>query len=437
MSDLERSVAGLGVPLDARGLWPVQLARRELAGLSVFERHSEELVDGVRVLDIDRWWAALLSLADASEFVRVATGLVWRDHVRGMENLAALERYGEEGVLPWIASRVDRQGVLWDVPWCLYPCLLVCRSREAFELAASIRGVDSDLDDPPWRPYLDEPDAMLRHWLQEHPDEGAEYLTDADPVAAKALRVLFADDPRGAQRRLRRRLGKNRADRLLADRRIAVPPVAAAVRERLAACPRVDIPRSRQPVTMADLASVFRAFDRPRIDPDRPALRVTGYASRGADGLVFQALRSNGADHSIGIEFTAVGFGGGVHTLDEAEWTLIDAGQLDQLEAGPSDIATVRVRRFEQPDSTLTARRGTNDSWAESLLAAVADRCRSVFLDGRQLHKHLQLGPVFTPLFDWDDWVPPPSDKDIWKFPQADLLVEALRGRHACTTARL
>lgn len=124
--------------LDERGLMPLAEARELLAGAAVFRRGEGRMIGGRFVLESDRLWAALLSLEDAAEFVTHARRLHWETNVRGTHNLAPYERYGD-GILPWIAARVNEAGILDNVPWCVLPCLLASGSKDAFDVAATVR----------------------------------------------------------------------------------------------------------------------------------------------------------------------------------------------------------------------------------------------------------------------------------------------------------
>lgn len=128
---------------DARGLMPLEEARRIVAGLRVFEKAPSAETP---VLGADQAWAALLSLADAREFLDAALRIRWNFHVRGHGNLAALERYGD-AILPWIAGAIDDRGTLRNVPWCLYPCLLAMGTPEALDVAFLVRSTSAELDD--------------------------------------------------------------------------------------------------------------------------------------------------------------------------------------------------------------------------------------------------------------------------------------------------
>lgn len=148
--------AGGVAHLDERGLMPLAEARALVRETHAFDKGEGRTRGGVYVLDSDAQWAALLSLEDAGELVREASRLEWRFHPRGMENVDLYLRYGE-GIVPWLATRIDESGRLVNMPWCVLPCLLACSSAEAFEVAWS---------------GSDERGEPLRQWLARHPVEG-------------------------------------------------------------------------------------------------------------------------------------------------------------------------------------------------------------------------------------------------------------------------
>lgn len=107
--------------------------------------------------------AALLSLADAEEFTATVIPLTWGlNGFLSIDDLTALHgRYGD-GVLPWIASRIDADGVLSDRPGGLWWLLQRCDSPDAFDLAARVRGVGPVDARGHWHPTGDERGARRR-----------------------------------------------------------------------------------------------------------------------------------------------------------------------------------------------------------------------------------------------------------------------------------
>ena len=165
--------------LDGRGLMPLAEARAALAGADAFVRGDAD----DHVLASDRLWAALLSLEDAAELVEVASRLDWRFHPRGFDNVDLHLRYGD-GIVPWLATRVDGDGTLVNVPWCVVPCLLACGSDDAFELAWRVRRVRGGRVGD-----------LAVAWRRRHPAAAARLLAaraGADARARAHLRAIAA-----------------------------------------------------------------------------------------------------------------------------------------------------------------------------------------------------------------------------------------------------
>jgi hypothetical protein len=139
-------VAGAVAPRDERGLMPLAGARALVQAAREFRKGGGRMVGDTWVLDSDVLWAALMSLADAAEFVREATRLCWFFHPRGQDNTAPLERYGE-AILPWLASFVRPDGRLVNVPWCVKPCLLAIGRAEVFALLWGVTCVSEGTGD--------------------------------------------------------------------------------------------------------------------------------------------------------------------------------------------------------------------------------------------------------------------------------------------------
>lgn len=285
---------------DARGLMSLDEARARVEGTQRYERGQAREVEGTVVLDSDLLWAALLSLKDAHEFVRHARRLEWHFHVRGRDNLAPLERYGIE-ILPWLAARVDERGTLFDVPWCVLPCLLATRTRAAAELVLRIERVDarlpSERDDPRGAPSpefrsLDVP----RSWLAAHVDPGclwmAELAADGNERARELLDDLETRAPGLASEVLAAHLSPIEADRRARALGLSIPHLPAAVAELLLESEPVELPAG--PVwSVAELDLAADRYEVPDWEHGRQpvaAMRVTGFADPDGDVLVLQAL---------------------------------------------------------------------------------------------------------------------------------------------------
>lgn len=151
-------------------------ARRVLGGVDAFTRDRG-----------DELWDALLSLADAAELVAVASRLRWEFQPRGFDNTDLHRRYGD-GIVPWLATRLDGDGVLHNTPWCVVPCLLACGSADAFALAWRARAIDGRTG---WGGAGPDGD-LVSAWCQRHPEVGAAELERLAPDDARARAYLRA-----------------------------------------------------------------------------------------------------------------------------------------------------------------------------------------------------------------------------------------------------
>ena len=189
------------------GPLPLERARELLRAATVFARGDGQHVAGRGfVTDADVLWDALLSLADADELVAAATRLDWQFHPRGFDNVELHERYGD-GIVPWLATRLDDRGVLHNQPWCVVPCLLRCASAEAFDLCWRVVDIegrtawggagDQDLLLAWCRRHLDVAEAELARRAAAHPRARAYpaalgRLPLAPPTADGVLALLDA-----------------------------------------------------------------------------------------------------------------------------------------------------------------------------------------------------------------------------------------------------
>ncbi|MFI0350733.1 hypothetical protein [Actinomadura sp. 9N407] len=390
--------------LDERGLMPLAQARDLLARTRVFRRGEGEMVDGRFVLESDRAWAALLSLADAAEFVPVASRLAWEADPRGRDNLALYERYGD-GVLPWIATRVDGEGVLHDKPWCVLPCLFASGSAEAFGIAASIRDGGE----------------VLWQWISRHPEIGYRLLAERaseDGVAA-AIRTLHRIDPRGTAHRLD-------AD-VLDGLGLVTPPVPDAVRAALDAAPRVEAGPST-PLAMAELDECFEDYQYPMWDNANDfcaAMRMTGFITPGGvDGLVFQSLTTGLGEDDVRIEFHRFGFG------DAFGWLLGIRHEIMDEETAARIVATRTAGG--RPLRPLPA---FGDAFGPLEVHMLTLDLDEAFLSGERLKDVLELPEAAAPLFVLDEWTMPETDEPASGAEDLVLAVEALRERRAITAA--
>lgn len=322
---------------DERGLMPLEEARALVGALDVYVKG--DFLPGTNILESDRAWAALLSLEDAAELVEHAERIDWRFHVRGRDNTALLERYGED-IMPWIEHRLDDRGVLFDIPWCVVPCLLQIPSRRALELALATYAVHQQL---PGQPALGQgpgafavdnthPEAgvlevpapdraptagldLARRWIAAHPT-GYGLLAELAEAGSERAIALLRDRAEAlggpVSDALVEALGAEAAERLVTrfelPRSILPPEVQAALED----APRLDEPRG--PLwSIGELDQAAARYELPLWDNANfttGAMRITGFASRHGDVLLIESLVTwPSAGEPIVWEATAFGPG--------------------------------------------------------------------------------------------------------------------------------
>lgn len=201
----------LGLPLDARGLLPLEDARRRVRAATVFDRGQSHAVPGQAFAptDADRLWMALLSLETAEEFTREATRLEWRHPpLRGWNNVDAWLRYGE-GALPWVEHMLAMPSLHFVVRGSLEGMLVACGPVAARTVVRVKRAGDADPDQL----------GLVDAWLRAHGDAAwkalAELAVAGDAEAVRALEALARRAPRRAATGVRKAIGKKAADALL------------------------------------------------------------------------------------------------------------------------------------------------------------------------------------------------------------------------------
>jgi hypothetical protein len=362
------------VHVDARGLVPLEDARRLVAETRAYRKGEGEEIDGTFVLEADRTWAALLSLEDGAEFLTHARRISWEFHVRGRDNLALLERYGA-AILPWLRSRLRPDGVLVNVPWCVVPCLLAIGERDALELALEARAVhelvpgqpplgagpgafrgdtdgaedaadapasgvtahaDAVASDAPPQAFLSPTEGLdlARRWLAQHPS-GYGLLADlAESGNARAVDLLRE---RGKTlggvviEALAASLGEPRAASIADRFELPRSTASGRVQAVLAAALTVDV--ARGPVwSIAELDDDAREYDLPLWDNANyttAAMRVTGFASAQGDVLAVETIEYDPrAREPVRWQLTA--YGPGARTRRTSE-LLADADEMAPL----------------------------------------------------------------------------------------------------------
>jgi hypothetical protein len=426
--------------VDDRGLMPLAEARAWLAGRTAYAKGEGTMVGDRYVLESDLTWAALLSLDDGDEFVGQARRLDWRFHVRGRDNVAPHERYGD-AILPWLADRVDADGLLHNVPWCVLPCLMASGSAGAFAIAARVRSVTEALDDAPPPSTLDT--KVLCGWVTRHAETGYRLLGErartVDAAADHALATLHAADPRGVAGRLTAAIGPAAADAVLNRLGLVAWPLPATVRAVLDAAPTVAAAPSR-PLPVAVLDHAFEEFDAPMWDNANyfcAAMRLIGFVNPGGtDGLVFQSLVTGLGESSVRISQHRYGFDRPAGTCWGEEYELVDEASTESFVAGaevyvalPNGSATVKV----EPHPFFGENLGPTESVMLALSAdrAGLDRC---LFDVEQLRARLDLPATAQSLFTVDTWRHPAAGLPASGSEDLILAVEALRERRAISS---
>ena len=186
--------------LDARGLMALAAARKHLATVDAFGPFKPDAAKH------DTTWAALVSLADAEEFVSEARRLEWKASPRGMYNVAPFTRYGA-GILPWLLDACDRDTkTLRNTPWCIAPCLVRVGGKEAFEAVLEMEQLATESYVHP------SIDALFESMLDAHPGEGwpalATRVLQGEPRANATFAKLVKGRSRGALDAIESALGK-------------------------------------------------------------------------------------------------------------------------------------------------------------------------------------------------------------------------------------
>ncbi len=411
--------------LDARGLMPLDEAR---AWLATRDRYAKgdfiDNVAGQAILESDRTWAALMSLLDAEEFLAQTRRLSWEFEVRGMENLAPLQRYGD-AVVRWVADRVDADGTLHNRPWCLLPCLLACAAPAAFDIAVRVRSVSGSAE-------MAHAASVATRWVLRHPEPGYR-LAAAHP---QVVEELFSLDPRGTRTALAAALGAAAADELLATLDLHEEPLPDEVRQLLDDAPALELPAST-PVPLGELDEAFASFDVPIWDNANyfcAGMRLTGFVVPGGqDGLVFQAVMTGLGNAGAELMLTTIGFderprvrwGLGPELISEAV-----AEQLRGAEIWELDLPNGHVQVQPAPHPEFGAELGRMETVMLAITAEAALRDRA-YLRPDQLVTRLGLPERAEALYTLDRWHHPNAAEAGTSSVDLVLAVEALRERRA------
>lgn len=426
--------------LDERGLMPLAEARAWLDARDAYVKGDFLPTTGARsVLESDRTWAAVLSLTDGDEFLAVTGRLSWEFQVRGMDNLAALERYGD-AVLGWVEQRTDSDGVLHNTPWCLLPCLLACPAAAAFDVAAKIHSVV---------PATTGVRSVLGRWVLAHPDPGYRLLAthiQASPdgadgaTALAAIEELFAADPRGTAQSVGVAIGDEPATQLLTDLGLTAAEIPADVAAALRSAPQIALAPST-PVSIAELDDCFADFETPLWDNANyfcAAMRLTGFVTPGGcDGIVYQQLMTGLGTNDIRLEFATFGFG----TPSGIRWAAMRpivnedfTGAIRWHEPVTLPLINGPCLLTPVPDPEFASDFGPMETVMLRATDDQAGRDRT-FLTPQQLVEQLGLPAETQALFALDIFEQPAAGDPASSSPDLVLAVEALRDRRAITAS--
>lgn len=210
---LPAAMAETGATLDSRGLLPLEDARALLRDATTLARgEGRRAESGAWVWDLDRTWAALLSLESAEEAASVFARLTLAEPPRGgAANTALTERYGSDA-LRLVRAKADAAGVIFAESPLLRALVLAVPGPEGFAFVWDIAG---------WRepPSEESPDAqataLFAAWMTAHPETGyvelARLAEGGDGAAAAFLLAWATPQVRKVYRWLERGLGAERA----------------------------------------------------------------------------------------------------------------------------------------------------------------------------------------------------------------------------------
>jgi hypothetical protein len=232
---LGAAMSETNAPLDDRGLLPLAEARAIVAASPRLARGDGRTVESAAhdgegdepsvrwVWDLDRTWAALLSLADAAEAAKALATMELVDPPRdAADNRALVERYGDAAA-SIVLARATPEGVVAASSPFLRATVLAIGSRAGFRLVWDLRGwlepgVDTSADA--------QVTSLFVAWVSAHPALGyVELARLADTGDANALGFLgpwVAPQPRKVFGWMRDGLGDEAARRVFAKLGISV-----------------------------------------------------------------------------------------------------------------------------------------------------------------------------------------------------------------------
>jgi hypothetical protein len=273
---------------DERGLMPLDAARKQLRGLKTVVRGESREINDTHVWESDLSWAALLSLADEKELVRMSA-LDWKMPPRGLDNPGVAERYGE-GAIDWVNGHLKRDS---EGPG------FACLAATALENRATPKAFDCAVRLDARRPDQ----LVLWKWLRKNP-KGWEMLASAlvrnVPDRVEALARLAQSDAKGAFAALAGAKSDASARAAFESAGVNVPAGAKAAKSAKGKAPRSTI-------SIGAIEPHFKDFTYPMWDNMNyftGAMRVTGFVCDEGEALVWEQLCTGLGEGSVRREVT-------------------------------------------------------------------------------------------------------------------------------------
>lgn len=226
---LRAAMEETGAELDERKLLPLAEARAIVSAAGSLARGGGRAIGDRWVWDLDRTWAALLSLESAEEAARAFARLELVDPPRdAAKNVALVERYGD-GALQLVAARAG-EGVVVDAPAWLRTTVLGVSTPAGFRFVWDLGGYrEAGAEGSP----DEQATALFAAWMSAHPAVGyvelAKLAESGDANAASFLASWAAPQVRKVFAWVRDGLGDERARALFAKLGLSVTLVPAHV----------------------------------------------------------------------------------------------------------------------------------------------------------------------------------------------------------------
>lgn len=422
-------------PLDDRGLMPLEKARALVRGTDEFRKGTGRMIGGTFVLESDRLWAALLSLADADELVREGRRLRWFFHPRGEDNTALLDRYGE-AIVPWLFDFIHENGRLVNIPWTVVPSLMALDRQDVFDRLWSVRTVVDGIGTEWPGPFAADNagDADKRAGVDLHGSAPAE----ADNSANGLLIEWASAHPRigyGSIARLAK-MGDERARHLLRRSAQAHPrAIYQSVRDALgeeeaaAAFEAAGAPKDLEPVCVlqglyvAMRKGCWPVFIGPEAEPEHAgdpgarayhAMRMVAARAKDSDvwGVVFERLEGSDAESFRLHRYLITSHKGRGHAFETPPFATDDDDEEprapEEIEgvtvsgpAGDLELEDAMIETLDLRPDKVTAE-GAPSRFAVLVRAYLTKFQRAFWGDGREVAALLQIDGDYDVVVDSD-----------------------------------